>query len=124
METLFVYGTLKKNGKWHQLLAQEKYLGSDSVDGELYLEKGGYYPILFKGTEVVHGELYEVSPEAYEKVMALESDADYDIQTVQTHQGRVVKVFFFQDLAQKIPSQKITDFDADFYFQKWLKTQK
>jgi gamma-glutamylcyclotransferase (GGCT)/AIG2-like uncharacterized protein YtfP len=66
MKEMFLYGTLKKGGKWHQLVANEEFLGNDIVNGEKYMDKNGYYPILFVGTDEILGEVYNVSPEAHE----------------------------------------------------------
>lgn len=120
MSELFVYGTLKQGGKWHHLIEDETYLGKDTVEGEMYLEKGGYYPILFVGTDLITGEVYSVRPEAYDAVVALEADADYDVVTVMTTGGRAVTVFYFKDESQKNPDQRIDNFDAPAFFQKWL----
>lgn len=120
MKELFVYGTLKKGGKWHHLIEDEQFLGEDSVEGEMYLEKGGYYPILYVGTDLITGEVYSVRPEAYDAVVALEADANYDVVTVTTVGGRAVTVFYFTDETQKDPDRKIDNFDAPAFFQKWL----
>jgi gamma-glutamylcyclotransferase (GGCT)/AIG2-like uncharacterized protein YtfP len=53
---LFVYGTLKQGGKWHHLVSNEHFVGEDAIEGEMYLEKGGTYPILFVGTDIIKGE--------------------------------------------------------------------
>lgn len=120
MPEIFVYGTLKRGGKWHHLLENELFVGEDSVQGEMYLEKNGYYPILYVGSESVPGEIYLVSEEAYKKVVELESDADYDVQKVKTTNGIEVTVFYFQDMEQKSIERKIDNFDAQAYFDKWL----
>jgi len=120
MTELFVYGTLTTGGKWHHLLENEPLLGKDKVEGALYLEKGGYLPILFVGTDLIAGEVYSVSLDAYKAVVDLEGDADYDVVTVMSVGGRAVTVFYFKDETQKNPDQKIEEFDAAAYFQKWL----
>lgn len=120
MIELFVYGTLKQGGKWHFLLNGQEMLDVDSVEGELYLEKGGYYPIMFEGSDQVMGEIYLVNAEVMARIMALEGEADYDIKRVTTQGGYEVTVFFFNDQTQRRPEQKIEQFDASAFFELWL----
>lgn len=120
-EKIFVYGTLKKGGKWHHLIENEDYLGQDTVRGEMYLEAGGYYPILFQGEEEIPGEIYEVSPKALEAVVELESDANYMLVQALTANGIPVELFYFTDESQKDPKRKLSEFDAKYYFEKWKK---
>lgn len=119
-KTLFVYGTLKRGGKWHCLVEKEMFIGEDAVKGEMYLEKSGFYPVLYYGEDIIYGEIYRVRATAYQKVIALESDADYDIKIVKTISGRDVGVFFFKDESQKDSERRIVDFRAEEYFKRWL----
>lgn len=117
---LFVYGTLKKGGKWYHLIENELFLGHDAVHGEMYLEKEGFYPILYPGNDIIQGETYTVRESVYQRVLALESDADYDIKTVNAIRGRAVSVFFFKDESQKDPERRIVEFHAEECFKRWL----
>lgn len=117
---LFVYGTLKKGGKWHHLIENEAFLGHDAVHGEMYLEKEGFYPILYPGNDIIQGETYAVRESVYQRVLALESDTGYDIKTVKAISGREVRVFFFKDESQKDPARRIIEFQAGEYFKRWL----
>ncbi|OGE26147.1 hypothetical protein A3C26_01315 [Candidatus Daviesbacteria bacterium RIFCSPHIGHO2_02_FULL_39_12] len=117
---LFVYGTLKKGGKWHHLIANEVFLDQDAVHGEMYLEKGRFYPILYTGNDIIKGETYIVRESVYQRVLILESDADYDIKTARAISGREVRVFFFKDESQKDPEKRIVEFHAEEYFKRWL----
>lgn len=117
---LFVYGTLKGGGKWHHLIENELFLGHDAIHGEMYLEKEGFYPILYPGNDIIQGETYRVRDSVYQRVLALESDADYDIKTVRAISEREVCVFFFKDESQKDPAKRLTEFHAAQYFKRWL----
>lgn len=117
---LFVYGTLKRGGKWHHLVENEVFIGEDAVNGEMYLEKGGFYPVLYDGKDMIQGEIYRVGEAAYQRVLALESDADYDIKTAQAISGREVRIFFFKDESQKDSEKRIVEFHAAEYFKRWL----
>ncbi len=63
METLFVYGTLRKGGSNHFRLEGGRVLGKATVRGRLY--RVDWYPALFldPDADVVVGDLVEVSPE-------------------------------------------------------------
>lgn len=120
MKEIFAYGSLKQGGKWHHLIENELFKGTDTIEGEMYLEASGYYPILFAGVDLVQGEVWSLSDESYQKVWELEADADYEVKTVTTVGGLPVIVFFMKDESQKDPSRRINNFDAALYFNKWL----
>lgn len=117
--TLFVYGTLKHGGKWHHLLANSKLITPDSVKGEMYLHKD-LYPVLFTGEDDISGETYLVPEGDYDKAVALESDALYNVALIETASGHKAEVFFSTDESTRDPAHRIAHFDAEFYFKKWL----
>jgi gamma-glutamylcyclotransferase (GGCT)/AIG2-like uncharacterized protein YtfP len=66
---LLVYGTLKRGGRLHNVLArpygceQARYRGNATVHGLIYMVKGGGFPALRpSSTGLVHGELFEHIP--------------------------------------------------------------
>jgi gamma-glutamylcyclotransferase (GGCT)/AIG2-like uncharacterized protein YtfP len=62
--TLFVYGTLMRDGCRHSMLAQQRYLGEARTLGSYELLDFGAHPALVRcqvGGRVVAGELYEVA---------------------------------------------------------------
>lgn len=121
MKEIFTYGTLKTGGKWHHLIANEVFQGIDSIKADLRIEQEAYYPVLFMGTSLVQGEIWSISDSAYQKVWELESDANYQVETVTTTNGKQVIVFFMKDEGQKNKFLKIENFDQREYFRKWLK---
>lgn len=59
---LFVYGTLRRGGRYHRLLSGVKCLGTDRTQPSYLLYDAGHYPCLVpatKGVEV-EGEVYAV----------------------------------------------------------------
>lgn len=55
---VFVYGTLKKGGHFHDVLKDSRFIGEGVVEGQLY--NLGTFPGLVQGEGEVRGELYEL----------------------------------------------------------------
>ena len=60
MNTVFVYGTLKKGWGNNTLLANSTYKGAGTVKGTL-INLGSFPALLKEGDSIVHGELYDVT---------------------------------------------------------------
>lgn len=58
MTKVFVYGTLKKGGHFHEVLRDSRFIGEGAVEGQLY--NLGTFPGLVQGKGEVKGELYEL----------------------------------------------------------------
>jgi gamma-glutamylcyclotransferase (GGCT)/AIG2-like uncharacterized protein YtfP len=71
---LFVYGTLRKGEKNHHMLEGAEFLGNKALPGFVRTESTG--PAIIPGDEddFVEGELYQVEPEALEKIDEYEGD--------------------------------------------------
>lgn len=119
MTELFTYGTLKKGGKWHHLLEDQQFVAEDKVEGEMFIENGSYYPIMFVGADLISGEVWSVDDEAYQRACDLESDANYRIELVQTVGGRMVMAFYMDDTQKPEGATPVNNFDAAAYFEKW-----
>lgn len=79
MTTLFVYGTLKRGYRNHQLLEKSSYMGKGTISGyDLY--DLGSFPAIIRGTGEVYGELYEIDTETMKKVDWLESEGSLYIK--------------------------------------------
>jgi len=75
MPTVFVYGTLKRGGRYHSLLADQKLLGEARTVASYTLYQPADYPGMVRAeddTEGVTGELWEVSPDCLTRLDALE----------------------------------------------------
>jgi len=57
---VFVYGTLRKGGLYHSLLADADFLGEIRTTKDFKLLNLGAYPAMVPGHMAVLGELYEV----------------------------------------------------------------
>jgi gamma-glutamylcyclotransferase (GGCT)/AIG2-like uncharacterized protein YtfP len=119
VQNLFVYGTLKHGGKWHHLLSGQVFLGEDYIHGDMYMDKGGYYPVLYQGEGLVQGEVYGVDGLALESVKELEVDAGYDYVQTLTRSGDAVSVFCYTDSSPE-GLARIETFDAVSCFRRWL----
>lgn len=97
MKTIFVYGTLKRGFHNHDFLDTARFLGEDSVSGELY--RDGRLPLMIKGEGTVHGELFEVQEERMALLDRLEGHPTwYRREPVVTHSGKQAEAYFFQTL--------------------------
>ena len=75
MPRVFVYGTLKRGGRYHDLLATQKFIGEARTATGYTLYQPADYPGMVhteKDTEGVTGELWEVSTDYLAKLDALE----------------------------------------------------
>lgn len=75
MPTAFVYGTLKRGGRYHDLLAAQRFIGEARTVGGYTLYQPADYPGMVRSkadTEGVTGELWAVSETCLAKLDALE----------------------------------------------------
>jgi len=75
MPTAFVYGTLKRGGRYHDLLAAQKFMGEARTVAGYTLYQPADYPGMVRAeddTEGVTGELWSVSESCLAKLDALE----------------------------------------------------
>ena len=74
MERLFVYGTLMKDQRAHDLLENSKYLGRACLKGYKKLDLV-YYPGIVKDkNSIVEGEVYEVDEDTKERLDIYEGE--------------------------------------------------
>ncbi len=100
---VFVYGTLRKHEKYHQLLEGATLIAEQAwVDGHLYDTNRGY-PALKEGTNKVYGEVYSINGEILKRLDKLEdfvegcNDNLYDrkIKEVKTDSKRVQAFVYY-----------------------------
>jgi gamma-glutamylcyclotransferase (GGCT)/AIG2-like uncharacterized protein YtfP len=64
MTTVFVYGTLKRGGRFHSALRKSEFLGEAKTTPEYLMYSNGSYPCLVKADEgkgkSIEGELWKV----------------------------------------------------------------
>jgi len=77
-QTIFVYGTLKRNFHNHHYLETSQYLGTGYTKSKYALYTAGI-PFLIKADPVshVHGELYEVNAVTLKQLDRLEGHPDW-----------------------------------------------
>ena len=76
---LFVYGSLKKGKYNHFLLKTSQYLYNQTmVDFTLYDTGYGYPAAVPKKDEYIVGEVYEITPEVYNRIRQMEIGAGYE----------------------------------------------
>ena len=71
MNTVFVYGTLKKGWGNNSLLKDSTYKGTGTVTGTL-IDLGSFPALLKEGDSTVHGELYKITDDTLTMLDMLE----------------------------------------------------
>lgn len=74
MERLFVYGTLVKGQRAHNLLENSKYLGKATLKGYRKMDLIYYPGIVKEKNSIVEGEVYEVDEHTKQRVDLYESE--------------------------------------------------
>lgn len=75
MPTVFVYGTLKRGGRYHSMLAQQRFVSDARTVPGYTLYRPADYPGMVRSTEDcegVTGELWEVTSECLRRLDQLE----------------------------------------------------
>lgn len=110
---VFVYGTLKKNHGNHGLLADQEFVGRDTIDFNGDFVCLGGFPACVdrpKGNPVVvAGEVYKVDRPAIASLDWLEGHPDFYKRTlVKTRGGNLVFTYFLQTRGVGNTVEKIT----------------
>ena len=103
---VFVYGTLRQGGRYHHLLEQATYLGTAKTSPRYVLVDVGSYPAMLKnGTQVIHGEVYEVNAPTLKELDVLEGVPElYTREQILLEDGSMVWTYFMvPHLAQDLP---------------------
>ena len=79
MNKVFVYGTLKKGGRFHSVLESSEYIGKGETgpDFELYDTKAGYPAVKLGGNTKISGEIYNVDKDTLSKLDYIEGHPDF-----------------------------------------------
>lgn len=100
---LFVYGTLKKNERAHDLLGNSKYLGKVIIKGYKKIDMVYYPGIVVCENETVEGEIYQIDEEMKRKVDVYEGEGylfkcvDVDIYVDQEVLKGIVYEYILQN---------------------------
>lgn len=96
---LFVYGTLKRGGRWHRLfLNRAKFLGLDVIlDFGIYqkqfLGRARPVAVVEKG-KFIKGEVYRVSNLTYLAIKIMEAMAKYRAIKIATAFGKAIMFIY------------------------------
>jgi len=77
-QTLFVFGTLKRNFHNHHYLETSLFLGTGYTKNKYAMYSKGI-PVVFSSNPIshIHGELYEVDPATLKQIDMLEGHPDW-----------------------------------------------
>lgn len=89
MKKVFVYGSLKQGFGNHRLLEGSKYLGEAVTKPEFTMYDLGAFPAITRGgSSEIHGEVYEVDDNVFQRLDALEGYPNfYDRMQIETPYG-------------------------------------
>jgi len=102
---IFVYGSLRRGGRWHHVLDGSRFVGLGRTRAEWTLVPVGPYPGLVPGSESIEGELFLVSAEVLAVVDRLEEHPHLYRRTVlRLEDGRPCEAYRFNTAST--PSQE------------------
>jgi gamma-glutamylcyclotransferase (GGCT)/AIG2-like uncharacterized protein YtfP/cation transport regulator ChaC len=99
---IFVYGSLRKNQKYHYYLEDSKLISEQAwIKGELY-DTGEGYPAVKEGNDRVFGEIYEINQNVLESIDDLEDYKENNdnnlymrqVTEAQTDKGTVDVIYY------------------------------
>lgn len=104
MKTIAVYGTLRKEGIYHDhyFKATDKPLGTQYIQGfDMYSLSN--WPCIIKGKGKIFIEVYKVDDDIADRIEAMERRAGYDVIKVPTFNG-IAQMFYMseEELKKKI----------------------
>ncbi len=126
---LFVYGTLKKNGRLHSVLGNSSEFVGTYVTADDKYDLFSYaksFPILVareKGFRI-RGEVWSVTPETMDRVNAIESGSSYypfqiDVMNEVTKEYEVGSVLVFMFRGNNHRLMPVKDIEAVDNIKEW-----
>jgi gamma-glutamylcyclotransferase (GGCT)/AIG2-like uncharacterized protein YtfP len=126
---LFVYGTLKKNGRLHSVLGNSSEFVGTYVTADNKYDLFSYaksFPILVareKGFRI-RGEVWSVTPETMDRVNAIESGSSYypfqiDVMNEVTKEYEVGSVLVFMVPGNNHSLMPVKDIEAVDNIKEW-----
>jgi gamma-glutamylcyclotransferase (GGCT)/AIG2-like uncharacterized protein YtfP len=126
---LFVYGTLKKNGRLHSVLGNSSEFVGTYVTADNKYDLFSYaksFPILVareKGFRI-RGEVWSVTPETMDRVNAIESGSSYypfqiDVMNEVTKEYEVGSVLVFMFPGNNHSLMPVKDIEAVDNIKEW-----
>lgn len=101
---VFVYGTLRRGGNNHGLLARARCLGEHVTEaGYRMLDIGPYPGVVTGGDVAIRGEVYEVTPAQFRELDALEDyPRSYTRERIDTPWG-AAWMYLYRPGGQRLP---------------------
>ena len=94
MTVLFVYGTLMRGGRYHEVLANARFCGEACTPPCFALVDLGEYPALVPhGEKRVSGELFQVDDQTLAAIDEFEGDL-YERRPIQLEGGVEAEAYF------------------------------
>lgn len=94
---LFIYGTLKRGGRWHWKLNGQQFMGEAATVPEYMLHLNVNYPMIYwvgEGGVSVQGELWEVDARCLKQLDTLEMyPVVFDRQPIELTNGQFATVY-------------------------------
>lgn len=118
LELLFVYGTLKRGGKYHQeFLNEAKFLTEASTVAQYDMYSNGEYPFIFEnGSARISGEIYQLTLKNLIKIDRLEEIPEEYIRKKIKVKSSDKEMIAWSYIAQPKLKNKNNIFIADGYF--------
>lgn len=102
---VFVYGTLRRGGSNHELLAQARFLGEHWTEATFSMLDVGPYPGVVEGGETeILGEVFQVNPAQFRRLDQLEDyPRSYTRQPIATPWGEAW-IYLYRLRGQRLPT--------------------
>ena len=86
---VFVYGTLKRDGRLNPALNSSEYLGEHTTAPEFTMVALGWFPgVLHRGTTPIQGEVFEINEDILSRLDSIEGyPALYNREEIETEHG-------------------------------------
>ena len=107
---VFVYGTLRRGGCNHGLVAQERLLGEHVTEPAYTMLDVGPYPgVITRGETAIRGEVYEVTPLTFQRLDELEDyPRNYTRQLIDTPWGEAW-MYIYRPRGKRLPEVALGD---------------
>ena len=113
---VFVYGTLMKGLRYHDLLSSSEYVGNGILDGYAMVDIGSFPGIVKEENQKVKGELYRINRDTLRSLDQLEGEGSLYIRAnvMVQFQGNWVDAMVYV-YNQSINGKKRISFDQQPY---------
>lgn len=103
MKTIFIYGTLRKDGRLHSWMKHGEFLGEAVLPGVELFDLGNGVPGIYPGDGMVKGEVYLVTDAHFAELCYLEHgyvDTPVKIKYLDTNEEDDAIAFVWPDITK------------------------